>query len=89
MSAGRGGAVAEWKNHFMLPVPLSAAAVYDRTGNYEGFLLVTIFRMAASSVALATLPSRPWPRVRGTKRAVSRYLRSNPSRNGEHDKRAR
>lgn len=36
--------------------PLSAAAVYDKTGNYEAFLFATIFCMAASSVSLVTLP---------------------------------
>jgi MFS family permease len=37
--------------------PLAAAAIHDRTGNYEPFLALTIVCMAASSVALATLPT--------------------------------
>ena len=37
--------------------PLAAAAVHDRTGNYEPFLLLTILCMAAASIALATLPA--------------------------------
>jgi MFS family permease len=36
--------------------PLAAAAIYDRHGSYELFLMLTIVCMAASSVALATLP---------------------------------
>jgi MFS family permease len=36
--------------------PLAAAAVHDRTGNYEPFLLLTMVCMAASSVALVSLP---------------------------------
>jgi len=37
--------------------PLAAAAVHDRTGNYEPFLLLTIVCMAAASLALASLPA--------------------------------
>ena len=36
--------------------PLAAAAVHDRTGTYEPFLLLTIVCMAAASLALASLP---------------------------------
>lgn len=37
--------------------PLAAAAIHDRTGNYEPFLMLTILCMAASSLALASLPT--------------------------------
>jgi MFS family permease len=36
--------------------PLAAAAIYDRHGSYELFLMLTIVCMGASSVALLTLP---------------------------------
>lgn len=36
--------------------PLAAAGVHDRTGSYQSFLILTMVCMAASSVALATLP---------------------------------
>lgn len=36
--------------------PLAAAQVYDRTGSYSGFLWLALGFMAASSVAIGTLP---------------------------------
>jgi MFS family permease len=36
--------------------PLAAAAVHDRTGSYEQFLILTMVCMAGSSLALVTLP---------------------------------
>ncbi|MYL98878.1 MFS transporter [Novosphingobium sp. FGD1] len=36
--------------------PLAAAQVYDRTGSYSGFLWLALGSMAASSVAIGTLP---------------------------------
>ena len=36
--------------------PLAAAAVYDHSGSYVPFLLLTIVFMAGSSLALASLP---------------------------------
>jgi MFS family permease len=36
--------------------PLAAAAVYDHSGSYLPFLLLTIVFMAGSSLALASLP---------------------------------
>lgn len=36
--------------------PLAAAAIYDRHGSYELFLVLTIVCMAGSSVALLTMP---------------------------------
>lgn len=36
--------------------PLAAAAIYDRQGSYEHFLMLTIVCMGASSVALLSLP---------------------------------
>ncbi|MFC3213617.1 MFS transporter [Novosphingobium panipatense] len=36
--------------------PLAAAQVYDRTGSYAGFLWLAMAFMAASSVAIGTLP---------------------------------
>jgi MFS family permease len=40
--------------------PLAAAAVHDRTGSYEPFLVLTMVCMAASSIALASLPAPPF-----------------------------
>jgi MFS family permease len=36
--------------------PLAAAQFYDRTGSYAGFLWLALGFMAASSVAIGTLP---------------------------------
>ena len=36
--------------------PLAAAAVYDATGSYDAFLVLTLALMAASSAAIASLP---------------------------------
>src|SRR3546814_15755361 len=46
--------------------PLAAAQIYDRTGSYEMFLWLSLGVMAASSVAIATLPRRhrAWAPVR-------------------------
>lgn len=38
--------------------PLAAAQIYDRTGSYEAFLWLSLGVMAASSLAIGTLPRR-------------------------------
>ncbi|KPH64419.1 MFS transporter [Novosphingobium sp. ST904] len=38
--------------------PLAAAVIHDRTGSYESFLWLAIGMMAASSLAIGTLPRR-------------------------------
>lgn len=43
--------------------PLAAAAVYDYSGSYTPFLLLTMIFMVCSSLALASLPPPPFSRI--------------------------